>query len=204
MKFDKELLLKHKFWIVFGTGLLTLIIAFFIVWTNASGDVDDAKKKYLGATTQLKDFTSNLSNVVNVSTFLSPWNAYETKFRNHKDAIWHVAWNGQKSLITWPHEVESDAEDKRTELDDVWNACDKFKDWKEKMSSDVPGSNIRERYKEALYFAVREESRGHQRRPGAEQANQAAPEAREPVREGEAGAGHAGRSRGDPRRHKRV
>ena len=115
MKFDKELLLKHKFWIVAGAFLLTWLIGFFMVWANASGDVEEARKKFTGATTQLKDFTANLPNVVNVNTFLGPWNAYETKFRNHKDAIWHIAWNGQKSLITWPHEVENDPEDKRTE-----------------------------------------------------------------------------------------
>jgi hypothetical protein len=147
MKFDKELLLKHQFWIIFGGFGLIWLIGFFILVMGSASAVEEAKGNFDKANKEIEPYKANPAKIVNVNTFLDPWNQYATEFRKCKEAIWLKAWNGQKSLITWPHSETTDLK-----LDDIWNESHTFQEWKAKFLAEPASSEARIAYKETLYF----------------------------------------------------
>ncbi len=99
MKFDKENLIKHKFWIVCGTFLILWLVAFTVLLVNGAEPArlhrDEYEKAKAAAENALKQGPKN-------DTFLKPWDEHKVKFLQHKDIIWEKAWLMQKDMYTWP------------------------------------------------------------------------------------------------------
>lgn len=122
MKFDKETLIKHRFWITLGVFALLWLISLSVLWANAGTPAADAQKNYTDATTAAQKYQQPKND-----SFLPPWNKYGDTFKQHKNEIWKVAffgdtkdspksgedlWKGQAGMYTWP----SDQDHKLQEL----------------------------------------------------------------------------------------
>jgi hypothetical protein len=94
MKFNKETLQKHGFWIGLGGFGVLWLVALMI--TMFSGD-DAAKKAWDAA-------VAAVSGVKNPKTkeWQIPWNQHGDKFRSKKDEAWQSAWKVQAGMYNWP------------------------------------------------------------------------------------------------------
>jgi hypothetical protein len=98
MKFDKQNMVKNRFWIGLGAFGFFFFIAFAIL---AFGDaIGNAKKDY---DTVSKDLKSS-SNPKHVPTYVPPWQDHTKAYKAHKEKAWEQAWDYQKNLLTWPED----------------------------------------------------------------------------------------------------
>jgi hypothetical protein len=141
MKFDKELLLKHKFWILLGVFTLIWLIGLTMLMMGSASAIEAKQKTYEAATKAL----SSYSNPKNPTTFLPPWKEHGKRFHDHKEKLWKIAWDAQKSLISWPSSAN-------VPLDEIWNRAASFKDWVNEISKEPFSTDARRDYKEDLYI----------------------------------------------------
>jgi len=101
MQLNKEVILKHKFWIVLLVFLL-LWIAAMTIQAMASGSVEEKRKAYEKAKKEVED--ANKKRPKN-DQFLEPWRVYAKAYSDQKETVWKDAWDLQKEMITWPNSV---------------------------------------------------------------------------------------------------
>ena len=92
MKVDKEAILKQKFWILLGVFALLWLICLSVLYANASGPADEAKKNYDTAKTAVSKYTG--ANKPKNDSFLPPWQKDIDLFEQHKKTVWKSAWEG--------------------------------------------------------------------------------------------------------------
>ena len=71
-KFDKDALVKHKFWILLGVFALLWLVCLSFVVVNAGGPIDEAKKNYDAAKDRHHEKPARPKN----DSFLPPWEKY--------------------------------------------------------------------------------------------------------------------------------
>src|SRR5262249_5749871 len=98
MKFDKEALIKHRFWIGLGVFVPLWLIIILVLWTAVGGTVSAAKKEYGDATGKAKNINASAPN----DTFTTPAKIKEERLRAQKGRVWRAAWEPQALLWTWP------------------------------------------------------------------------------------------------------
>jgi len=103
MKFDKELLLKHKFWVLLAVSVPLSLAAIFLLVTAVSGDISRTKKIIED---KLKAFTSP-------GEIKSPREIAEKRreadIEKDLERIVHAkAFEKQEPLFLWPQRVESE------------------------------------------------------------------------------------------------
>ncbi len=101
MKFDKEIVLKHKFWLLLIVTLPLSLIAIFYLVTSVSGEIsatNDAIKK---------DLTAFLKNhAIRKDSEIKEMEK-AAKFEKSQEAVlWEQAFAHQEDLFLWPKEVE--------------------------------------------------------------------------------------------------
>jgi hypothetical protein len=94
-KFDKDAMMKQKFWILLGVFALLWLICLPFVVVNAGGPIDVAKKDYDAAKLAIGKNTRPKNDF-----FLPPWEKYGETFTKHKNEVWKIAWNGDKPSET--------------------------------------------------------------------------------------------------------
>ncbi len=148
MKIDKELLIKHHFWVLVGAFLLVLSIGFStLLFGSSEGD----KQKDFEKSQKLLSNYKAPGAAVNPATFIPPWETYRDWHSAHKDKVWKEAWSYQKDLITWPRYDQFDFQEQ-------WNASTTFKNWMERVSEDKTHLNTALRaFKMGLYAKQFEE-----------------------------------------------
>src|SRR5262249_45652930 len=101
IRFDKELLIKHHFWILLGTSVLLVFIA-LIMLPSSVGSVVEKEK---GACKSSQDQLKNLRDFKN-----GKWvDAYEKQDKivvKKKDEVWGESWDVQKDMMTWPADLQ--------------------------------------------------------------------------------------------------
>jgi hypothetical protein len=106
MKFDKDKVLKHHFWIILAGFVLLWVISFSVLLATAGGPIKANRDRYDSAKKKIeskKDYKND--------SFLPPWEVYGKMFRDHKDFIWAKAWDLQKDLYVWPEAPDLKMED---------------------------------------------------------------------------------------------
>ena len=96
-KFDKDAMMKQKFWILLGVFALLWLVCLSFVVVNAGGPIDEAKKNYDAAKLAIGKNTHPKND-----SFLPPWENYGKTFTKHKNTVWKVAWEGDKPNETLP------------------------------------------------------------------------------------------------------
>ncbi len=96
-KFDKDTLVKHRFWIMLGTTGLLVFICWLVLVFSSSGAAE--KKKYNDTLDSVKKLEQGKPKNQN---WIAPWVEYGDKFTKQKDGVWQQGWDTQKDMYTWP------------------------------------------------------------------------------------------------------
>ncbi|MBI3408117.1 MAG: hypothetical protein HY040_07145 [Planctomycetes bacterium] len=104
MKFDKETLLKQRFWVVLAGAAPLTIIAIFILLVIVGGQIHaiykELEKKYDAPKSLVK------GDLVN-RPIIEDYSKKGKEIKSHEDVIWHDSYKGQANLFNWPEELES-------------------------------------------------------------------------------------------------
>src|SRR3954471_2095971 len=97
-KFDKELLIKHRFWILLGLMVPLVLTAFLLLLFGAASDIEAKAEEYNKAKKKVEDKAGapQLKN----EKFVTILNDREKQATKVRDDIWKVAWEQQKDLLT--------------------------------------------------------------------------------------------------------
>src|SRR5271155_1363756 len=104
MSVDKETLIKHKFWIVFGVYVfLILIAALYLPTVVAEYTAEEARK--------IDSKKRDLDHLISAPPKnTADWNQMEERrklLEKRKVDMWKVAWDLQKDVMTWPDELKT-------------------------------------------------------------------------------------------------
>ncbi len=99
VKFDKELLLKHYFWIVSGVFLLLILILVVMEAINTPGTTE--KTAFESGLKSVQGLTSGFKN----DSFLPPWEARFKEYEEDKNTVWAQAWAPQSTIYDWPDAI---------------------------------------------------------------------------------------------------
>src|SRR5579883_673172 len=95
MKLDKDVLIKHNFWIVLGTFALVWSIAFLTIRFAAGGTTASLHKSF-------DESEKSITNAVkghpkNKATYIDPWDNQAKEYRNIKNEVWKKAFDLQNA-----------------------------------------------------------------------------------------------------------
>jgi hypothetical protein len=99
--FDKDLLIKHRFWILLGVGILLILVA-MIMLPSSVGSTVEAK---------IKDFDNQVKTLKGISnpknqSFVDAYQKQDEKVESKKNVVWGEAWKTQADMMTWPGELQ--------------------------------------------------------------------------------------------------
>jgi hypothetical protein len=100
-KFDKELLIKHRFWIGLGVCILFVLVVLIMLPNSVGSAVDIKKKEYDG---QLKTMQS--IGAVKNQSFVDALKRKDGHVEKRKNEVWSEAWKTQADMMTWPPNLE--------------------------------------------------------------------------------------------------
>jgi hypothetical protein len=103
MKFDKEKILKHKFWVMLLVVLPLSLSAIFILVTAVAGDINQSHEKIAKA---LKTFNSVKSRPMKTPPQLAEIEKEALIEKNKEEDVWEQNWEAQKPLLFWPKAME--------------------------------------------------------------------------------------------------
>ena len=96
IKFDKEALLKHYFWVVSSVFLLLVLGLAVLEFLNEPGVKE--KAEYDGALKSVQSLTSGFKN----ADFLPKWDERLKEYEKDKNGAWEKAWAPQSTIYDWP------------------------------------------------------------------------------------------------------
>ncbi len=115
-KFDKEVLLKNRFWIMLGTVGLLIVIAWLMLMISGSSAGDALQKTFEG---KVKTLEGSAKQTPKTEAFRRPWEDYGEKFSKQKDGVWKQAWDLQADMYTWPGTNKARFPDLKNYTDEV-------------------------------------------------------------------------------------
>lgn len=99
MKFDKEKIVKHHFWILLGLFTPLVMVALILLWTSVAGDI-------AAKTAELEKIKKNTKGIARPDVKNLRWvEALRTKeglLSQEKDRVWEEHWKNQQAFMTWP------------------------------------------------------------------------------------------------------
>src|SRR5262249_12261765 len=101
VQFDKELLIKHHFWILLGTTVLLLLIVLPILSSSVGAQIEKEEGAFKGKKETLKGLR-DFKNGKWVTAFEKQDGIVLEK---QKD-VWGESWEVQKDMMTWPADIE--------------------------------------------------------------------------------------------------
>jgi hypothetical protein len=102
IKFDKETLVKHRFWIALAVFVPLWLVAWLVLWLSVSGAVEAKKKEY-------DDSQKKIATVTDPKTehFRNPMTEKKDKLAGRKGVLWKEVWAPQGNLtVDWPISLE--------------------------------------------------------------------------------------------------
>ncbi|MCI0637765.1 MAG: hypothetical protein L0Y72_22105 [Gemmataceae bacterium] len=103
MKVDKEVLLKHKFWVALGVTVPLALVALFVLLTAVSADIDSRRK-------QLKDQHDQFKSITDPATpAIIEEERVKADDEKVKETVVHrKAYAAQAGLFRWPEAIENE------------------------------------------------------------------------------------------------
>jgi hypothetical protein len=107
MKVEKEVLIKHHFWILLAVLIPLVLIAMIVLWTATASAIEAKEKAF-------KDSEKSLQGINKPKNdkWLVALKVRANEVAKQKNLIWGEAWERQKDLFTWPDELSP--EDRQT------------------------------------------------------------------------------------------
>jgi hypothetical protein len=100
-KFDKDLLIKHKFWVLLGVSVPLIIAAFFILSTSVSADIEAKRKNNAEKEKQVSKTSGVIGPGVN-----DPLRKVAEDRKVSETDVHAIAFKAQEPLSTWPTAIE--------------------------------------------------------------------------------------------------
>src|SRR5438128_1775596 len=97
MAIDKDVLIKHRFWVMLAAGTLFALVAIFFLLTVVSSTIAANRKQLDDAIKAIK-VPTDAKNEKTVEIVKEE----AGKFIKKKDEAWAKGWSEQEKLFTWP------------------------------------------------------------------------------------------------------
>ncbi len=107
MKVEKEVLIKHHFWILLAVLIPLVLISMIVLWTATASAIEEKVGKFKTAEKDLQGVKNPKNN-----KWLVALDVRAKEVAKQKNLIWGEAWERQKDLLTWPDELSP--EDRQT------------------------------------------------------------------------------------------
>ncbi len=101
VQFDKELLIKHHFWILLGTTVLLLLIALVVLPTSVGQTIEKEQGAFKGSKDELKGMHEFKNG-----NWVDAFKVQDKIVQEKKKDVWGESWEVQKDMMTWPPELE--------------------------------------------------------------------------------------------------
>lgn len=101
MKVDKDLLIKHHFWIMLGVAVPLALVAILMLMTAVSASIASQRKSLEDEIKKVKG-----TNVDKNDEFVSLEEKLAAKKKEQEGEVHALAYNAQKSISTWPDLIE--------------------------------------------------------------------------------------------------
>ncbi len=102
MKFDKDFVLKHKFWIILAVALPLTLISIFMLTTAVSGEIDQDREQILNL---LGNFKKNAGEQITPAKIDAMKKLAEME-KAKENVVWANAYKTQEDMTFWPKEFE--------------------------------------------------------------------------------------------------
>lgn len=135
MKFDKELLLKHRFWIGIAIAYPLAIVGIALLMTSVSGQINKDRTAIQDHLNKVKKDPGAVANQKGIEVYRE----FTAKADGKRDIVWGDAYDVQAYLFTWPDAVE-----KQYEFKDGYHANDVqvLKDLKDVKDAPADSSSV--------------------------------------------------------------
>ncbi len=138
MKFDKELMLKHRFWVGLGLALPLTLVGITLLLTSVSAQIAKERSKIEGDLKKVRGASGEVFN----DKAIAEAEERAKKAQSKQDLVWKNAYLPQAHLYTWPKRIEDEFEFTNgyfaTEIAISKEVKDK-KDWPEDKATLVHG-----------------------------------------------------------------
>src|SRR5258708_2955836 len=101
MKFDKETILKQRFWFLLALAVPLTLVAFFILMTKVRGDINNNRKKLEGDLAG-----AGKGSPIRNQQWVDQMEAKAKKMAAEEEKVWREAYDKQKDFSTWPKSIE--------------------------------------------------------------------------------------------------
>src|SRR5262249_21961572 len=101
-KIDKDVLIKHHFWILTGTFFLFALIPLLVLGTSVSATVSKEKTALASEEKRIRD-VNNPKN----DKWVDAYKKQEVQVDGKKREVWGQAWQTQKDLMTFPERMSA-------------------------------------------------------------------------------------------------
>jgi hypothetical protein len=103
VKIDKEVLIKHHFWILSGLFLLLVLIPMFLLGMSVS---DSVAKEQTALETTKKNIKAVPSTPKN-NDWINTRKKADVVVVKRRDVVWEQAWYTQANMMTWPEAIHA-------------------------------------------------------------------------------------------------
>src|SRR5262245_58857142 len=101
VKFDKEMLIKHRFWVLLAVSVPLVLVALFILITSGGAHIEDLRKKTKNKYTEV----ANIKQVVGPSVIAERSKVAAARKESETD-VHADAFKAQERIATWPKAVQ--------------------------------------------------------------------------------------------------
>src|SRR6476619_538613 len=103
-KFDKDTLLKQRFWVLLAIALPCALLGLLTLVTTVAADIAADRKK---VDDKLKQISSTaMTGMVNAKT-IEVKKGEADVLKKKEDEVWEAAWLPQAPIMKWPAEIEN-------------------------------------------------------------------------------------------------
>jgi hypothetical protein len=102
MKFDKDTLIKHRFWILLGVAVPLSLLSLLILATVVSARISKARKSLEDELGKVEKYKDKIMN----DRWVAVMREAADEKKKFEEVVWKSAYDEQKTISTWPREVE--------------------------------------------------------------------------------------------------
>jgi hypothetical protein len=106
-KIDKQMLIKHRFWILAGFFFLLVLIPLLVLTTSVSPTIGAEEVKLTQAKKTLNDIKNPKSD-----KWVDALKTADIEVNRRKNEVWEQAWEMQKDMMTWPADLNDTFKEK--------------------------------------------------------------------------------------------
>jgi hypothetical protein len=103
VNFDKEMLIKHRFWILLGVCVLSILIAMIVLPTTVGNTIEKAQSEFKNNEKALQGITSPKNQA-----FVDAAQKKDNIVAGRKNMVWEEAWKTQSDLMTFPERLQDE------------------------------------------------------------------------------------------------